>query len=264
MKAVLPLIFAILTAPAQAQTLSDIAKLEVLSGWQTGSGSQMAALKLTLAPGWKTYWRAPGDAGIPPQIDFSDSTNVKSARFLWPVPEVFHQSGIRSIGYQDGVVVPVELQPDVIGQEIELTGMLDIGICDDICVPVRLDFDAAIMPGGARDSRIVAALVDRPMTVAEASVTAARCAVAAADDGIALTATLTMPSTGRTEDVVIETADPYVWVSEPETTRRGNQLVATVDMVHSSGSPFALDRSAVRITVLGSDRAVDIQGCDAG
>ncbi|MCX8508161.1 MAG: protein-disulfide reductase DsbD family protein, partial [Rhodobacteraceae bacterium] len=68
-----------LAAPlAQAQPVPDnLLKAEILPGWRTESGSQMAALRLTMAPGWKTYWRAPGDAGIPPRFDWTGSANLK-------------------------------------------------------------------------------------------------------------------------------------------------------------------------------------------
>ncbi len=253
----------LLATPLAAQGFDQIAQLEVLPGWRSADGTHMAGLKITLAPGWKTYWRAPGDAGIPPQIDFSGSDNIESARFLWPVPDVFDQGGMRSVGYADGVVVPIELTPDTSGP-IGLSGVMDIGVCEEICVPVRLPFELALPDVGKRDPQIVAALVNRPMTAAEASVTNATCAVQPTADGLTLTARVTMPQAGATEHVVVEAGDPQIWVSEPDVARAGAELTATVDMVHMTGNGFALDRSAVRITVLGSDHAVDIQGCAAG
>lgn len=253
---------ALITSNVSAQSFDDVAQLDILSGWRTSDGKHIAALQITLAPGWKTYWRAPGDGGIPPQVDFSSSTNVQDARFIWPVPEVFDQAGMRSIGYHDRVVVPVELTPDHNGQ-ITLSGVLDIGACDEICVPVRLPFDATLPNGGDRDPLIVASLVNRPLTAEEAAVTRATCVVRPNEDGLLLTAILNLPPAGQTEAVVIEAGDPQVWVSEPDVVRQGGQLTATVDMVHVSGGAFALDRSGVRVTVLGSAHAVDIQGCSA-
>ena len=62
--------------PGHATTQDDVLQATLLPGWQTASGSHMAAVDLTLAPGWKTYWRSPGDAGIPPRFDWSGSKNV--------------------------------------------------------------------------------------------------------------------------------------------------------------------------------------------
>ena len=73
-----------------------------------------------------------------------------------------------------------------------------------------------------------------------------------------------MPSAGGSEYVVIEPGPGDIWVSEAETRRSGNQLTAVSEMIEVNGGTIALDRSAVRITVLGSAHAVDIQGCSGG
>jgi DsbC/DsbD-like thiol-disulfide interchange protein len=75
------------------------------------NGGHMAAVELQLAPGWKTYWRSPGDAGIPPSFDWSGSENVKSVRLHWPAPEVFEANGMQTIGYHERLVLPVEITP---------------------------------------------------------------------------------------------------------------------------------------------------------
>ncbi len=251
-----------MAAPVAAQSLDDVVSIEVLPGWTTSSGNQMAALAVTLAPGWKTYWRAPGDAGIPPMVTYSGSSNVASAQLRWPVPKVFYQNGTRSIGYEDRVILPVELTRDTDG-EMRLAGQMNIGICDEICVPAQLNFDQVLPEGGRRDPLIVAALVDRPLRAEEAGVGVVSCAASPSEYGMNLYAEITMPALAGGEEVVIEAGDPQVWVSEPEMVRRGDVITASVQMVHVTGEGFAVDRSAVRITVLGGDVAVDIQGCRA-
>ena len=139
--------------------------------------------------------------------------------------------------------------------------MLDIGVCEQVCVPVALDFELTVPQEGQRDPGIVAALLDRPMSAAEAGVARASCALSPSASGLTVEATLTMPSLGRDEAVVIEAGNAEIWVSEPDTRRTGNQLVATADMVHVSGGAMAVDRSDIRITVLAGGEAVDIRGC---
>lgn len=254
---------ACIAGAATAGPADDIVSVEVISGWQTASGSQMAGLRITLEPGWKTYWRAPGDAGIPPVISFAGSDNVSMTRMQWPVPEVFYERGIRSIGYYNEVVVPIELTPRANGAPITLTGEMQIGVCDEICVPAHLTFDAVLPPGGDRAPAIVAALINRPLSEEEAGVTSATCTFTPSENGVVVTTTLAMPPAGGTEAVVIEAGDPYVWVSEPDVSRNGNQITAVSRMVHSSGESFALNRSDMRITVLGETHAVDVRGCSA-
>ncbi|MCX7300759.1 MAG: protein-disulfide reductase DsbD family protein [Rhodobacterales bacterium] len=250
-----------LPLPVMAQGADDVIKLEVLPGWDTDHGTHMAGLRLSMAPGWKTYWRAPGDAGIPPAFDWSGSENIARAELHWPVPEVFHLNGMQSIGYTGQVVIPIELTPTAPGGETRLAGQVELGVCDEICVPVHLSFDAALPVTGQRNVAIATALVDRPMTAAEAKVGDVSCSVEPSDDGLWVTAQMNMPPAGGDEVVVIEAGDPRIWVSESESWRSGNMLTAKVEMIHVSGKAFALDRSAMRITVLGRDEAVDISGC---
>jgi DsbC/DsbD-like thiol-disulfide interchange protein len=240
---------------------SEVAWLEVLPGWRTGEGHHMAALRLTLAPGWKTYWRSPGAAGLAPLLDFSGSTGIGAADPRWPVPAVFTFNGMRSIGYEDAVTIPLDLT--LTGGPARLAGEIEIGVCDEICMPVHLSFAVDLPAKGQRDPAIAAALVDRPMTGAEAGAKAT-CAVAPASDGVSLTVRLAMPPLGPEEAVVIESGDPGLWVSEPASQRDGGTLVATAEALSRDGGPLALDRSDLRITVLGEGKAVDIQGCQAG
>ena len=257
------LLACIAASSSQAGPADGVAEVSILPGWTTNAGTHMAAIRISLLPGWKTYWRAPGDAGIPPHIDFSASQNVAAAQFHWPTPSVFDDAGMRSIGYTDGVTVPIELTPQDDGA-ITLAGTMIIGVCEEICVPVQLSFDAMLPRGGARDSAIVASLIDRPYTSDEAGVTDVVCSISPMENGLTVTATLTMPPAGGHEVVVMEANDPMVWVSESDVTRRGDQITATSDMIHANADAFALDRSALRFTVFGADRVVDVQGCTAG
>ena len=100
-----------LSSAAGAADLGDIVRAELRPGWRKADGTHMTALQLTLAPGWKTYWRAPGEAGIPPSFDWSGSSNIQSVGITWPTPKVMYQSGMRSVGYSDQVVFPMQITP---------------------------------------------------------------------------------------------------------------------------------------------------------
>ena len=251
--------------PVAAQSFDRVVQAEILPGWQNADGSRVAAIRLTLNPGWKTYWRAPGDAGIPPRIDWTGSGNVDGVNLIWPTPEVFSQNGMRSIGYQQEVILPLELQPRRDGKPVRLKAMMEIGVCRDICVPQTLRVSARIPAGtGSRDPRIAAALASRPLSAAEAGLRQATCRITPTSDGMRVEARLHLPSTGGQEVAVMEMANPKVWISEARTRRDGNVLVAQSEFVHVDGSSFALNRSDLRFTVLGQRHAVDIRGCTAG
>src|SRR5262245_7732022 len=80
-----------------------------LVGGETRQENWRAGIDITLDKGWRTYWRVPGDAGVPPQFDWSRSRNVKSITLLWPAPTRFTDEGGESIGYKDRVVFPVDV-----------------------------------------------------------------------------------------------------------------------------------------------------------
>ena len=75
-----------------------------------------AGVEIKLQPGWKTYWRYPGDSGVPPVFDFAASDNVKSATVLWPAPVRFADGGGNSIGYKGDVIFPLRIVPRDAGQ----------------------------------------------------------------------------------------------------------------------------------------------------
>jgi len=259
--------FPVLAPKAVAQTIGDIVALDVLPGWRTDRGTHMAGIRIRLADGWKTYWRSPGDAGIPPRFDWANSRNIDSIRMYWPRPIMFESSGLRSIGYKNEVILPIEFTPVQPGQPIRISGRIEIGVCEDVCIPVALPLTADLLPGStSRDRAIQAALDARPLTAERAGVDSVTCAVEPISEGLRLTARIAMPSAGGEEVTVIELPDQRIWISEAEVSRAGRELSATSDMVSPEARPFSLDRSDVRITVLGRDRAVDIEGCaaDAG
>ncbi len=251
-------------SPALTQGLDNLVQLEVLDGGKTSEGTYQGALRLTLKDGWKTYWRAPGDAGIPPQFDWNGSGNVADVAITWPAPHVFDQNGLRSVGYEDQLVLPVEITPRNPAKPVRLRGEMDLGVCKDVCVPGRLDFDHTLDAAAGRNPAIAAALAQRPFSEREAGVAGATCHLTPTADGMQIEAHITMPSAGGAEFAVIEPGNPALWASQPETRRQGNTLIASSEVISASGGPFALDRSEVRITVLGANHAVDIQGCSAG
>jgi DsbC/DsbD-like thiol-disulfide interchange protein len=261
MKTLIPFALVAMTTAAAASPYDDLAQVEILPGWRTADGDHIAGLKITLAPGWKTYWRAPGDAGIPPVFSFTGSQNITGIAPHWPVPDVFDSAGLQTIGYHDSVVFPLTVHSDDTNQPMQISGQIDIGICEEICIPVSLDFDALLPADGSRDSAITAALVNRPMTKIEAQVGYVVCAIDLIEDGLGVTAIIDLPPLGGTEIAVIETGDPNIWVSQSQIERRGNQLRAGVEMFHAVDATFGLDRSQITITVMNGHQAVEINGC---
>lgn len=241
---------------------AEVITHRIIPGWVQADGTHMAGLEITLAPGWKTYWRSPGDAGIPPTFNWAGADNLSGVRVHWPSPQVFWQSGMRSVGYDQRVVLPLTISPEQSGAEVRLRGSVNLGICSDICVPAHIDIDAILPPeADTKAPAIVAAIAAQPYSAKEASVSAARCRLTPTRDGMQVQADIDMPSSGGTEQAVIETSDPAIWVGEPTTARQGERLTIHAEMMHNYGGPMMIDRSDLRITVIGGSYSVDIKGC---
>jgi DsbC/DsbD-like thiol-disulfide interchange protein len=232
-------------------------------GWVMENGNRMAALHLRLDPGWKTYWRAPGDNGIPPSFDWNGSRNIGAVRFHWPRPEVTDGAAGRTIGYSHELILPMEVVPARKGDPMHLQAEVELGVCKDICIPASFRFSVTLPGPGQKDEAISRALRQRPSTPREAGLSAIGCTLTPSAEGMDMEVRLDMPSTGGAETVVVEPGQNGIWVSEAAVRREGQTLTAQVEMIPMTRGAMALDRESIVVTVLGRNRAVEITGCPA-
>ena len=109
-------------------------------------------LEFELAPGWKTYWRSPGEGGLPPALDWTGSSNLGEAGLYWPAPARFTILGIDSVGYEDGLLLPMDVQVPRPGEPVRVALRVDYLTCSDICVPQSADLALALPAGPAQPS----------------------------------------------------------------------------------------------------------------
>lgn len=124
------------------------------------AASLRLGLHFQLAPGWKIYWRTPGDAGYPPKLDWAGSTNVGEAVILWPAPKRFVLAGLQNHGYAGEVVLPLEVPVIRSGQPAGLRLSLDYLACAQICVPMQAAL-ALDLPAGTAQPSAFAHLISR-------------------------------------------------------------------------------------------------------
>jgi DsbC/DsbD-like thiol-disulfide interchange protein len=106
----------------------------------------VAALEIELAPGWKTYWRTPGEGGLPPILDFSQSLNVAGVEVSFPPPHRFNDGYSITNVYEGRVVFPIELTPEVVASPVTLHLQFDLGVCETICIPMQLETTLTFAP----------------------------------------------------------------------------------------------------------------------
>lgn len=162
---------------ASAWARDDHSALRLLAGSRTGS-VLMGGIEVQLQQGWKTYWRTPGDSGVPPRFDFSKSTNVESVTPLYPAPRSFSDgSGGMSFGYVKNVVFPLRIVPKNPNEPVLISANVSYAVCEKLCLPVEAQVELAFTStASAQDSIVAAALnkVPKPTTTSDAAAYALR------------------------------------------------------------------------------------------
>jgi DsbC/DsbD-like thiol-disulfide interchange protein len=153
-----------------------------------------AGIELRLGNGWKTYWRYPGDSGVPPRFDFSKSTNVKSVAVRWPAPHRFTDENGASIGYKNSVMLPLDIVPADPKQPVTLRLTLEYAICEKLCIPAA---------GSATLTVPTPSSFDRALAAAQAHVP--RAATLGGNSPLAVRSVVHEPGSSR---VVVEVAAP--------------------------------------------------------
>jgi DsbC/DsbD-like thiol-disulfide interchange protein len=186
MIAIVPMRAALGFAAIAASLFALDAHAEDASPWQRDrhsavrliAGSRSGAVLLggiafQLQPGWKTYWRTPGDSGVPPRFDFSKSDNIEAVTVLWPAPQKFDDgAGGISLGYHDQVVLPLRIVAKNVDKPVTLRADINYAVCEKLCIPVEASAELAINSvASTEDSVLFAALdaVPKPANVGDPS-----------------------------------------------------------------------------------------------
>lgn len=131
----------------------------------------LGGIAFQLQRGWKTYWRSPGDSGVPPRFDFSKSDNVEAVTVLWPAPLKFDDgAGGHSIGYHDQIVLPLRIVAKAADKPVTLRADINYAVCEKLCIPVEakaeLGFNSV---ASTEDAALFAALetVPKPANIGD-------------------------------------------------------------------------------------------------
>jgi DsbC/DsbD-like thiol-disulfide interchange protein len=158
-----------LAGPARADDASPWveglhARVRLLAGGREESGAaRLAGIAFELDAGFKTYWRTPGESGLPPTFDWAGSENLASAEVLWPAPTRVEDVGGVAYVYKERVVLPVRVTPRDPASPTQLQLKLDYGICKDICIPATANLRLKLEPEpGAHRAAIDNALARVP------------------------------------------------------------------------------------------------------
>jgi DsbC/DsbD-like thiol-disulfide interchange protein len=188
-----------------------------------------AGIEIELGSGWKTYWRYPGDSGVPPRFDFAQSENVKAVTVHWPAPHRFTDESGNTIGYKERVVFPLQVVPADAKKPVTLRLKLDYAVCEKLCIPAQ---DNAELPLGTDASTLAptlaaaTTLVPKPSALGDGGPLAVRAVRREGKDRVAV-------------DVAAPAGDPVDLCAEGPTPDWALPLPEPV-----SGAPAGLQRFA--------------------
>lgn len=190
------------------------------NGVTPGATSLSAGLQLQLGENWKTYWRSPGEVGIPPSVDWSGSQNVAEVSFLWPAPERFTAFGIENFGYHNEVVFPLRITLSNVGAPVRLNARVTLLTCSTVCVPQDFTLSLALPNASGIDAaagQLIAAYAAR------------------------------VPDDGTLSGITIESANLDAKMTALTLTARSEQPFAEPDVFPELGEGTAFGKPDIRL-----------------
>ncbi len=247
--------FAAESPPAQGNAVTA-RLIAVEDGVAPGAATLSAGLALSLADGWHTYWRSPGEVGLPPALDWSASDNVASVELAYPAPERFEAFGIQNFGYSDGVTFPLAVALERPGEPARLDVTAELLVCAEICVPETLRVTLDLPRGGGIDAGAAAAMAEWIARVPGAGDAAGIALGAVHLDGEALTFEARSATPFGAVDVFPEHGSAAFGLPEIMLSDGGRALWARVPVLAAGEGPLDL-------TLVDGARAVTI-GAEPG
>ncbi|MEM7444466.1 MAG: protein-disulfide reductase DsbD domain-containing protein [Pseudomonadota bacterium] len=222
-----------------------------------------AGLHVVLPDGWKTYWRSPGDAGLPPVLDLTPSYNLIETEFHYPAPHRFSLFGLDTFGYEHEVIFPLTLTPELVGDPMQLRGRADLLICSDLCVPASVDLALDLPFGPTVTDGQTANLIDRfraliPEAEGANGVEIERLAPIAGSDPAALRIDAVSPLPLVEPDLFIEAGDFWSFGAPTvELTDGGTRIAATVEILQQPTDAEPLTGQIVTVTLVDGGLAAE-------
>lgn len=227
-------------------------RVQLVSG-DKEAGRSLAGIEIALDPGFKTYWRDPGESGLPPRFDWSGSENVKSLDIRWPAPSRSQDAAGISYVYHDGVLLPVIVEAEDPAKPIRLSLNIEYGICKDICIPANAKLERVLGTGPSRQSDIAAVLSSKVPRVQAIGATGDLSILAAESGSQAesgFTAVLRAPA-GLSPTLFVE--GPEGWYFSTGHPDDQNRIAVTLDEKPKD----AAGDVSVRLTLVAGEKSVE-------
>jgi DsbC/DsbD-like thiol-disulfide interchange protein len=232
--------------------------VRLLAGSRSGA-VLLGGIAFQLQPGWHTYWRNPGDSGVPPRIDFAKSENIEAVTILWPAPTKFADgSGGTSLGYQKQVVLPLRIVPKNADKPVTLRADINYAVCEKLCIPVEASAELAFTSvASTEDSALSAALdtVPKPATIGDPNPLTIRDVKREGKNGVLVD--VAAPDSAEV-NLFVEGPTPDWALPAPKLLAHGppgvKRFAFDLDGLPPGANP---DGAALKLTLVGGERAYE-------
>jgi DsbC/DsbD-like thiol-disulfide interchange protein len=232
--------------------------VRLLAGSRSGA-VLLGGIAFQLQPGWHTYWRNPGDSGVPPRIDFSKSDNIEAVTILWPAPAKFADgAGGTSLGYLKQVVLPLRIVAKNADKPVTLRADINYAVCEKLCIPVEASAELAFTSvASTEDSTLSAALdtVPKPATIGDPNPLTIRDVKRDGKNGVLVD--VAAPDSAEV-NLFVEGPTPEWALPVPKLLEHGppgvKRFAFELDGLPPGASP---DGAALKLTLVGGERAYE-------
>jgi DsbC/DsbD-like thiol-disulfide interchange protein len=211
-----------------------------------------AGVEFRMDPGWHTYWRYPGDSGVPPRFDFDASQNLRAAKVLYPAPHAFTDETGTSIGYLEHVIFPVHVTPRDPKKPVRLKVTVNYAVCQKLCVPAEASLDLILGDKSGFDERLKTyeGKIPKSVTPQQAGLTVRR------TSGAAKPSVEFEIASGNDTQVFVEgpTAEWALPIPKPADGAKGHYSFELDGLPPGTDPKAPLD---LTFTIVGADRAIE-------
>lgn len=254
------LIFIVLASVSGVKAASSDVRLEkadirLLDGGQMPDGQRLAGLEIRLQDGVKTYWRMPGESGLPPVFDFSASRNIASVDVKWPIPSRFAEADGTILGFKDHVIFPFVVTMQSADAPARLAVNLDFGLCDKLCLPAKAELVRSLsIEGNIEEKQALTQFLNRVPKVGAVKGPFEPSVLSITPDGKSLA--ITVASASPLKDLILEAAGSWFF-GEAMIMPLGSGRYRALVPIEQKPSAATLGGLALAVTAIAEDGATE-------
>ena len=256
------LVFGFLISSSLIIHANGLVSAKITDGWIEKDQKLIFGLKIDLNKNWKTYWRLPGNAGLKPLFTFDKSENVFAVKIMWPSPIIFGEDNLWSIGYKDSVLLPLEVTPIDTSKPIKLEIQADIGLCEDVCIPVTLNVSYFATPGQNQENyEILGAILSEPIKSDDIGFQPPQCIIKNGELIMEFNEKNVKTGIENIELFVIEVGSSVFYVNSQKAYVFDDRITVSTKNSVETELPGVISRERIKTTIIGSNQSLEFVGC---